>query len=927
MNPLFRAALSSTALKNVFKRVFVKPGRPLYLSVCVHTEKIQDDETFGGLLELGRALPFRACACVMTPANPFIRADMEKRGLSEAVFISRLKALDEFFDIGYHGHWCRQGGGSPSAGTEIERAGFSLTFDDPEALKEQFREEYDWLSANLYPPEFYSAGWWVMNPSVAGLLAEKGFKADCSLRRNYADTFGRRALEETLMPENGVPFELPGAEGVTELPSVFYLHMNWWTVARELFPLLSRTGGPYFAVLPTHDYNLKEELHKVLDNVRLLSGVRGVRFVSLRKMNELARSGGPLFGSGGFKPVPCPACGAAPSRTVWRERSLRAAECAACGPVRITPQPPGPEGLYGESYYRNNYLPSAEPRLAFFRAKLAEIETLAPRKGELLDVGSGPGFFLKAAAERGWQARGVEPSPFAAAYARKEFSLRVDAALPANGAFDLITLWDVIAHLDSPADHLRKVYALTRDGGLLAVAAPLRPRGVFSFASFLSRFITSSYYLHVPQQLFHFTRASLERLLEKEGFKPVASAYSGLAVKTSILSVFKGSPRDIASKILHLAADRFHYHDYLVVYARKEPKPLRKKILFIAHSITGGGSEKRLASILEGLDRERFEPLLCLFSGTTADAPAGIPVRVLKPAGRPASLFLAAQLYGLIREVRPRKVFSVLWSVNVIAAAAAALAGVPAVLNEATTPSESVKRYSFPAIRRKLISFFYSRAQAVVTVSSYARADLERNFGVPAARIVTVHNGLDAGRLREAAAEYDPGVAGHVLACGGLNWWKNYGLLIKALAGENRKLVILGEGPMKDVLRREAAAAGVSLDLPGHKENPYPYFAKAAALVLASRYEGFPNVLLEAMACGTPVIAVDCPGGIREIIEDGVSGLIVPQDDPAALKEALKKVMSDRALAGRLAAAGKSRLLERFSFKKMLAGYAAVLES
>lgn len=352
-----------------------------------------------------------------------------------------------------------------------------------------------------------------------------------------------------------------------------------------------------------------------------------------------------------------------------------------------------------------------------------------------------------------------------------------------------------------------------------------------------------------------------------------------------------------------------------------------KKILFVAHSITGGGSEKRLASLLRGLDRGRFAPELCLFSGTAAEAAAaapGVPAHILK-AGRPASLSLAFGLYRLIKARRPDAVFSVLWSVNVIAAAAARLAGVPALLNEATTPSESVKRYSFPALRRLLVRFFYSRA-AVLTVSDYARADLEKNFGVPPGRMATVHNGLDAAAAEKAAGEYDPGLSGHVLACGGLNWWKNYGLLVKALAGEGLRLVILGEGPLRAGLTREAAAAGVELQLPGHKANPYPYFRRAAALVLTSRYEGFPNVLLEAMACGTPVIAVDCPGGVREIIEDGVSGLIVPQDDPAALRGAVRKVVSDRELAARLAAGGRARLAREFSFEKMLAGYSAALE-
>ncbi len=356
---------------------------------------------------------------------------------------------------------------------------------------------------------------------------------------------------------------------------------------------------------------------------------------------------------------------------------------------------------------------------------------------------------------------------------------------------------------------------------------------------------------------------------------------------------------------------------------------MKKKILFVAYSICGGGSERRLASILRELDREKFEPHLCVFSltGGEKDAlPADVPLHPLPAALRPASLSLIWQLYRLILGLKPDKVFSVLWGVNVIAAAAAKLAGVPAVLNEATTPSESVKRLPLPFLRKKMISFFYRRAERIITVSEFAKADLVNVFGVPAEKITTIHNGVRVAEIGIAAREYDPGATGFVLGCGGLNWWKNYSLAIKALAGgAGPALIILGKGPLKERLQKEAAEAGVELSLPGHKENPYPYFRQAAVLILTSRYEGFPNVLLEAMACGTPVISVDCPGGIREIIEDGVTGLLVPQDDPVALYAAIKRVTGSAAFSGWLAAGARARLKERFLFKRMLASYERLL--
>jgi len=356
---------------------------------------------------------------------------------------------------------------------------------------------------------------------------------------------------------------------------------------------------------------------------------------------------------------------------------------------------------------------------------------------------------------------------------------------------------------------------------------------------------------------------------------------------------------------------------------------MKKKILFVAYAIYGGGSENRLMTILRGLDRAKIEPHLCVLNTTGREAevvPKDIPVYPLRTALRPASLFLVWKLFWLLRELKPDKVFSVLWSVNIISALAARAAGIPVILNEATTASESIKRYSFPALRKRLISALYKGAETVVAVSDFTKADLTANFGIPAEKIVTVRSAVPAGRIAQQAAAYKPGQEGYVLGCGGLNWWKNYSLLIKGMRGQpDTRLIILGKGPMKDRLLEEAGEAGVSLDLPGHIDNPYPYFKQASVFVLTSFYEGFPNVILEAMACGTPVIAVDCPGGIREVITHGETGLIVPVDSPEALGAAIKKILGDRALAGKLSSSAAANINKNFSLEAMVLGYEKVL--
>jgi glycosyltransferase involved in cell wall biosynthesis len=84
-----------------------------------------------------------------------------------------------------------------------------------------------------------------------------------------------------------------------------------------------------------------------------------------------------------------------------------------------------------------------------------------------------------------------------------------------------------------------------------------------------------------------------------------------------------------------------------------------------------------------------------------------------------------------------------------------------------------------------------------------------------------------------------------------------------------------------------------AVDLPGHLENPYPFFAAASVYALSSRWEGLPTVLLEALALGLPIVATDCPSGPREILADGAYGRLVPPGDPAALAEALQRTLKD----------------------------------
>lgn len=341
------------------------------------------------------------------------------------------------------------------------------------------------------------------------------------------------------------------------------------------------------------------------------------------------------------------------------------------------------------------------------------------------------------------------------------------------------------------------------------------------------------------------------------------------------------------------------------------------KICFVIPSLTSGGAERVAVTVLSALDPVRHERVLYLFSGDRGvyfDRLAP-DVRVVIAVQRswPGRLW---ELARFLRATRPDIVMPFLS--YFITAVAVWLSRIPArvIFNQGTPTSGFLDDPDF-AWRRPwkrglfsmLTRLFYRRADAVVVTSAGVADDLAANHGVPRAKLRVLHNPVDIDAIAAAAAvASDEGMPRPlVVAAGRLAGVKNYPLLLAAV-GRLRQgsggpsLWILGEGPER--ARLEAIAAQPALAgrvrFLGFQPNPWAIIAQADVFVLTSTYEGFGNVLVEAMACGTPVVATRSPGTV-EIIEDGVNGLLVTHDAPA-VAAAISAILADRPLRDRLVA-------------------------
>lgn len=302
-----------------------------------------------------------------------------------------------------------------------------------------------------------------------------------------------------------------------------------------------------------------------------------------------------------------------------------------------------------------------------------------------------------------------------------------------------------------------------------------------------------------------------------------------------------------------------------------------KTIVFILPDLGQGGAERVITTIINHLDRSRFKPKLILFEKK------GFYLQYLEKDVEIIELNTSRIRYSIfkiipaLKKIKPDIVFSGWGEISAfISPLIPFFPKTKFIARETNVVSEHVKRKEILFFYR-----FYNNFHKIIAQSDDMQIDLVNKIGIKPGKIVKINNPVDFD-LIESRLSSDERIYSdehkNVVAIGNLSDRKGFDLLLKVfekLKTSNIKLHILGDGLQKQELMKQKHDSGlVNVQFHGIKENPFPYIEQADLFVLSSRYEGFPNVLLEAGACGTYSLVNNCPGGIYEIIQNKINGEI-----------------------------------------------------
>lgn len=363
------------------------------------------------------------------------------------------------------------------------------------------------------------------------------------------------------------------------------------------------------------------------------------------------------------------------------------------------------------------------------------------------------------------------------------------------------------------------------------------------------------------------------------------------------------------------------------------------KISIFIPSMEGGGAERVVLNIANALSQHENSSVSLILSqakGIYLDKISS-NVRIIDLQSKRTM----NSLYGLVKHLKqhnPDVLISAINHANIIAVIAKLFVkkDIKLILTQHTMLSHSVRSTNklLTVTLFNLVKLTYPLASKIITVSKSIENDVINNVNVREDQIQTIYNPIMEDRILEQSLEkvhhdwFKSGSPPVILSVGRLNEVKDYPTLFKAFKILREKmdvrLLVLGEGALRENLTNLSHDLELKNDIQilGFVENPYKYMSRARVLAMSSLYEGFGNVLVEALACGTDIVSTNCPGGVSEILDNGRYGVLVPVGDVESLAKALFEVLNKNQIIS------KSDKLKRaldFSIEKIVGDYTELI--
>jgi len=357
----------------------------------------------------------------------------------------------------------------------------------------------------------------------------------------------------------------------------------------------------------------------------------------------------------------------------------------------------------------------------------------------------------------------------------------------------------------------------------------------------------------------------------------------------------------------------------------------KPRILFIIPSMHGGGSERVVSHLVKNINPGKFDITLVLIKKEGVflkDIPDYVEIMDL---GLSRTRYAPVKIFNLLWKQKPNIVFSTLGHLNLVIASLKLLLprSIRFIARESSTVSLHNKNEVYPALFDFLFRTVYKSFDKIVCQSGYMQHDLIQNYNIPPEKTIIINNPIDEKRINQTI-ELAPDPFRHsgkinFIAVGRLSKEKGFDRLIKAfkyVQDDTIHLSIIGEGVEKDKLNALAKAENVAhkVSLLGFIPNPYVYMKHAKALIQTSYYEGFPNVVIEANACGIPVIGFKSPGGIAEIISNAVCGSLVEDGNLIELAKTITRTAYTPFDRQQIV----HQTSERYSLNKVIGSYEAL---